>query len=145
MGMRKIKLVSVLMIVVMLAGCMTALASCGSKEKEEEPQTLEQYLAASESGNAELEKINESLTNENMEGKIDVKDNAVTMTMTLTQSIDEKYFDKMEGSLDEMLEKQGDSFRDAVNSLEEEAQVEGVTLDFVLLNADGTEICRKSL
>ena len=143
--MRKIKLVSVLMIVVMLAGCVTSLASCGAKEKDEEPQTLEQNLAASESGNAELDKINESLTNENMEGKIDVKDNAVTMTMTLTQSIDEKYFDKMEGSLDEMLEKQGDSFRDAVNSLEEEAQVEGVTLDFVLLNADGTEICRKSL
>lgn len=143
--MRKIKIISAVLAVIMLAGCMSVLASCGADKEEEQPKTLEEYLQASESGMGELQKINESLTNENMEGRIEVKENAITMTMTLTQSIDKKYFDKMEGALDDMIEKQSDSFRDAVNSLEEEAEVSGVTMEFVLLNADGTEICRKSL
>ena len=143
--MRKEKLISAVLIVAMLAGCMAVLASCSSKKEEEQPKTLEEYLQASESGMGELQKINESLSNENMEGSIEVKENAITMTMTLTQSIDKKYFDKMEEALDDMLEKQGDSFRDAVNSLEEEAEIKGVTMEFVLLNADGTEICRKTL
>ena len=143
--MRKEKIVSLVVIAALLAGCMAVLASCDTKKEEEKPQTLEEYLAVSESGNAELDKINESLTNENMEGKVEVKDNAITITLTLTQSIDEKYFDKMEDALDDMLQKQGDSFRDAVNSLEEESEISGVTMDFVMLNADGTEICRKSL
>lgn len=142
--MRKEKLISAILIVVMLAGCMSVLAACGEK-KEEEPKTLESYLAESESGTEELQKINESLSNENMEGRIEVKENAITMTMTLTQSIDKKYFDKMESALDDMLAKQGSSFKDAVKSLEEEAEVSGVTMEIILLNADGTEICRKSL
>ena len=143
--MRKEKIVSLIVIAALLAGCLAVLASCDTKKEEEKPQTLEEYLAVSESGNAELDKINESLANENMEGRVEVKDNAITITLTLTQSIDEKYFDKMEGALDDMLQKQGDSFRDAVNSLEEESEISGITMDFVMLNADGTEICRKSL
>ena len=143
--MRKEKLVSLVVIVALLAGCLAVLASCDTKKEEEKPETLEEYLAVSEDGTAELDKINESLTNENMEGKIEVKDNAITMTLTLTQSIDEKYFDKMEDALDDMVQKQGDSFRDAVNSLEEESKISGVTMEFVMVNADGTEICRKSL
>jgi len=143
--MRTVKLVSLVMVMVLIAGCAAVLASCSPKKEEKESKTLEEFLAASESGNAELDKINESLTNDNMEGSIEVKENAITMTMTLTQSIDEKYFDKMESALDDMLAKQGDSFRDAVNSLEEESEISGITMEFVLNNADGTEICRKTL
>ncbi len=143
--MRKLKLISVVLVVVMIAGCAAVLSSCEQKKEEKEEMTLESYLAESENGVAELNKINETLSNENMEGKVEVKDNAVTMTMTLTQSIDEKYFDKIEGSIDDMIEKHGNSFRDTVNSLEEDAEVSGVTVEFVVLNADGTEICRKSL
>ena len=51
----------------------------------------------------------------------------------------------MESALDDMISENENTFRDAVNSLEEEAQVSGVRLEFVLLNADGTEICRKSM
>lgn len=143
--MRKERIISLIVITAMLAGCICVLASCNTKKEEETPQTLEEYLAVSEDGNAELDKINESLTNENMEGKIEVKGNAITMTLTLTQSIDEEYFDKMEDALDDMMQKQGDSFRDAVSSLEEESEISGITMDFVMVNADGTEICRKSL
>lgn len=144
MGMRKVKLVSVLLVVVMLAGCMTALASCKAKEEEEE-KTLETYIAESESGAEELEKINQSLTNENLDGKVAVKDNDITITLTLKQSIDKKYFEKMEGSIDDMLNEQRASFKDTVASLEEESGIKGITMEFVVLNADGTEICTKSL
>lgn len=144
--MRKVRFIAAVLAVVMLAGCMAVLAGCSAAKKEEEPpMTLESYLAESEDGMAELDKINESLTNENMEGQVEVKENSITMTMTLTQSIDKQYFDKMEESLDNMLTKNEGTFRDAVKSLEEEAQISDVTLEFVLLNADGTEICRKSL
>lgn len=144
--MRKVRFAAAVLAVLMLAGCMAVLAGCSAGKKEDEaPMTLESYLAESEDGAAELDKINEALTNDNMDGRIEVKENAITMTMTLKQSIDKKYFDKMEGALDDMLTKNDSTFRDAVRSLEEEAQISGVTLEFVLLNADGTEICRKSL
>ncbi|MBQ3281102.1 MAG: DUF4854 domain-containing protein [Eubacterium sp.] len=143
--MRKVRVISAVLVIAMLAGCVAVLASCGPKEEEKAPETLEEFLADSENGLEELAEINQSLSNENMEGRIEVKENAITMTMTLTQSIDKKYFDKMESALDDMIAKQGSSFSDAVDDLEKESGISGITMEIVLLNADGTEICRKSL
>ncbi|MBR2547929.1 MAG: DUF4854 domain-containing protein [Eubacterium sp.] len=143
--MRRSKIVSVLLVVVTLVGCMAAVTACKPKEEEKVPTTLEEFLAESDSGIEELAEINQSLSNENMEGKVEVKENTITMAMTLTQSIDKKYFDKMEDALDDMIAKQGSSFRDAVKSLEEESGVSGITMEIVLFNADGTEICRKTV
>lgn len=138
--MRGKRLISVLMIVLMMAASVSVLASCGSKEEEQE-KTLETYLEESEDGLSELEKINESLTNEDMEGSISVKDNEINMTLTLKQAVDKSYYDVMEKTVTDMMEEYKSDFRDAVSSIEEESGVSGITMNFDLLNADGTEIC----
>lgn len=142
--MREKKLVSVVLIMLLLITSVSVLASCGSKEEEKE-KTLESYLEESENGLGELEKINESLTNDNMEGNIVVKGNDISMTLTLKQAVDKSYYEVLEKTINDMMSSYKDDFRDAVSSLEEEAGVSGVTLNMEVLNADGTEICNVNI
>ena len=143
-NIKSIRVMSVLLILLMVISSMAVLSSCGKKEEEKE-QTLETYLQESESGMEELEKINESLSNESFEGKIDVKDNAITMTMTLQQPVSKDYYDTIKSTVDDMLDSSEDAFKSAVSDLEEESGIKGVTMKIYIYNADGTEIYNRDI
>ncbi len=129
--MKNRKLVTGLLIVMILA--MTALfTGCG------EPATLEEWIANDSEASATLEEMSSN------ELEVTVEGNTLIYTYTYGQVIDASLTDAVSQQLDSSISQSASTFTDVADMLEEESGIDGVSVQVVYLNGDGTELLNKT-
>ena len=129
--MKNRKLITGLLIVMLLA--MTALfTGCG------EPATLEEWIANDSEASATLEEMSTD------ELEVTVEGNTLVYTYTYDQVIDSSLTDAVSLQLDQSITSSASTFTDVADVLEEESGIDGVTVQVVYLNGDGTELLNKT-
>ena len=136
--MKSRRIISLVLIVSLLITSVAALSSC--KKKEEEPKTLEDYVERSESAQEELNQISDSMSNDLMDGKMDVSGDDIIITLTFKKTYEEKYFDDMKKAMEEKLDDYKSTFNDALSDIEKNSGIEDAGLKLIVLNGDGQEI-----
>ena len=139
MEMKTKKIVSVILIGLLMVSSVFLMSSCGKKE-EEKPANLEEYVSQSEDAAEELDEIGESMTNEILDGEVDVKDNSIVMTLKLKETYKSKDFSKISDQFAEQMENYRDLFTDTLDSVESESGIKGAEIQVIVLNGDGEEI-----
>ena len=133
------KVISVILIGLLMVSAVFTMASCGKKE-EEKPATLEEYVNQSEDAAKELDEIGTAMENEILDGEVDVKDNAIVMTLKLKETYDSKVFDALSEQFAKQIENYKDIFDETLESIEKESGISGTELQVIVLNGDGEEI-----
>ena len=133
------KVISVILIGLLMVSAVFTMASCGKKE-EEKPATLEEYVNQSEDATKELDEIGTAMENEILDGEVDVKDNAIVMTLKLKETYDSKVFDALSEQFAKQIENYKDIFDETLDSIEKESVISGTELQVIVLNGDGEEI-----
>lgn len=141
--MEKKRIVSVILVAVLMITSAAALISC--KKEEEKPETLEEYIEASESAQEELKGISDSMSNDLLDGSMSVEGNSIVITMKFKEVYDDSYFDKMKDAMEDKLDEYKDTFNDAISDIQKSSGIEDVTLKMSVLNGDGTEIYNADL
>lgn len=137
--MKSKKVISVILIGLLMVSAVFTMASCGKKE-EEKPATLEEYVNQSEDAAKELDEIGTAMENEILDGEVDVKDNAIVMTLKLKETYDSKVFDALSEQFAKQIENYKDIFDETLESIEKESGISGTELQVIVLNGDGEEI-----
>jgi len=137
--MKSKKVISVILIGLLMVSAVFTTASCGKKE-EEKPATLEEYVNQSEDAAKELDEIGTAMENEILDGEVDVKDNAIVMTLKLKETYDSKVFDALSEQFAKQIENYKDIFGETLDSIEKESGISGTELQVIVLNGDGEEI-----
>ena len=137
--MKSKKVISVILIGLLMVSAVFTMASCGKKE-EEKPATLEEYVNQSEDATKELDEIGTAMENEILDGEVDVKDNAIVMTLKLKETYDSKVFDALSEQFAKQIENYKDIFDETLESIEKESGISGTELQVIVLNGDGEEI-----
>ena len=137
--MKSKKVISVILIGLLMVSAVFTMASCGKKE-EEKPATLEEYVNQSEDAAKELDEIGTAMENEILDGEVDVKDNAIVMTLKLKETYDSKVFDALSEQFAKQIENYKDIFDETLDSIEKESGISGTELQVIVLNGDGEEI-----
>ena len=137
--MKSKKAISVILIGLLMVSAVFTMASCGKKE-EEKPATLEEYVNQSEDAAKELDEIGTAMENEILDGEVDVKDNAIVMTLKLKETYDSKVFDALSEQFAKQIENYKDIFDETLDSIEKESGISGTELQVIVLNGDGEEI-----
>ena len=129
--MKNKKLISGLLIVMLLA--MTALfAGCGG------PSTLEEWISSDSEAQATLEEMSTDELDVTVEG------NTLVYTYTYAQVIDASLVDAVSQQLDETITNSSSTFTNVADTLEEESGIDGITVQVIYLNGDGTELLNKT-
>ena len=136
--MKSRKIVSLVLIAVLMVSSVVAMKSC--KKKEEAPKTLQEYVERSESAQEELSQIGDSMSNELLDGKVEVVDDDIIFKMTFKQTYEEKYFDDMKKAMEGKVDEYKETFNDALSDIEKNSGIEDVGLKMIVLNGDGQEI-----
>jgi|GEM_PF-3037563 len=134
--MKKYRIVSVLMIMVMLAMSAAVLSSCGSKKAE----TLEDYISENEDAKTDLDNIAQGIMSDAAEGAVSVKENTISVTVSLKENYDDKYKETIKESYDAAIEEHRDVYAEQVQSLEAKTDITGISLQIDVLNGDGAEL-----
>lgn len=133
--MKKLKIASLLMLAIMV---ISLLAGCASK-----PKTLEEYIEKDEDAKAELDQIAKSMSSDQSEGSIDVKENTVTITLTLKETYESDYLEAIKKSFENAVEANKSVLADQIASLEDKAEIDDASMVVLIKNGDGTEIVKK--
>ena len=129
--MKNRKLITGLLIVMLLA--MTAMfTGCG------EPATLEEWVANNSEATATLEELSTD------ELEVTVEGNTLVYTYTYDQVIDSSLVDAVSQQLDQTLSQSASTFTGVADTLEEESGIEGISVQVIYLNGDGTELLNKT-
>lgn len=136
--MNRRKIVSLILIAVLVITAAAAVTSC--KKEEKAPETLEEYVEQSDSAKEELNEISNSMSNDLLDGTMEVKGNDMIITLKYKETYDESYFDAMKKAMEDKLDEYRSTFSDALSNLEKESGIENVGLKMVVLNGDGAEI-----
>ena len=136
--MKSKRIVSVVLICVMMVTSFAALTSC--KKKEEKPKTLEEFVEKSDSAKEELSQISDSMSNDLMDGTMEVVGDDIIIKLTFKETYDEKYFDEMSKAMEEKLDDYKETFNDALSEIEKNSGIEDIGLKMVVLNGDGQDI-----
>ena len=137
MKMRKV--ISVILASLLLVSSVFAMSSCKAKE-EEKPSTLEEYVDQSDDAEKELDGISESMTNEILDGEVDVKGNAIVMTLKLKETYDSKDLDTLSEQFATQMDNYRDTFDETIEDMEEESGIQGIEIQVIVQNGDGVEI-----
>ena len=137
--MKARKILAIILIGVMMLSAAFTMSSCGQKE-EEKPETLEEYVEQSEDAGKELEGIGNSMSNEMLDGTVDVKNNAIIITCKLKETYKSKDFEKLADQFSTQFEEYKDQFDETLDSMEKESGIEGAEIQIIVQNGDGEEI-----
>ena len=137
--MKARKILSVILIGVMLLSASFTMTSCGSKE-EEKPETLEEYVEQTENASKEIEGIGQSMSNELLDGEVDVKKNSIIITCKLKETYKSKEFEKLQKQFSEQFEGYREDFDETLDSMQKESGIEGAEIQVIVQNGDGEEI-----
>ena len=138
--MKKRQIISVILIALLAVSSVCVMTSCGKKEEEKKPATLEEYMATADDADSELQKISESMSNEVVDGAVDVKENSIVMTLTMKEVYDSEYFDAFNDSFADEMEGYSDRFSEIIDDMEKESGISGIDIQVIVLNGDGAEI-----
>lgn len=123
--MNKRKVVIGLLIVMIMS---LGLAGCGG------PNTLEEWIHSDSSGQEMLDNISTE------ELEVTVEDNTIVYTYTYATPIDSSYIDLLAKQLEDLIANSASTFTDLADILEEESGIDGISVDVVYLNSDGSLI-----
>ena len=137
MKMRKV--ISVILASLLLVSSVFFFFFCKAKE-EEKPSTLAEYVDQSDDAEKELDGISESMTNEILDGEVDVKGNAIVMTLKLKETYDSKDLDTLSEQFGEQMDNYRDTFDETIEDMEEESGIQGIEIQVIVQNGDGVEI-----
>ena len=137
MKMRKV--IAVILASLLLVSSVFAMSSCKATA-EEKPCTLEEYVGQSDAAEKELDGISESMTNEILDGEVDVKGNAIVMTLKLKETYDSKDLDTLAEQFGEQMDNYRDTFDETIEDMEEESGIQGIEIQVIVQNGDGVEI-----
>ena len=84
--------------------------------------------------------ISESMTNEILDGEVDVKGNAIVMTLKLKETYDSKDLDTLAEQFGEQMDNYRDTFDETIEDMEEESGIQGIEIQVIVQNGDGVEI-----
>lgn len=129
--MKNRKLVSALLIVMLLA-MTTLFAGCGGAS------TLEDWIAGDSEAQATLEQMSTDELDVTVEG------NTLVYTYTYAQVIDASLVDAVSQQLDQTITNASSTFTNVADTLEEESGIDGITVQVIYLNGDGTELLNKT-
>lgn len=138
--MKSKKIISVLMAALLVVSAAFVMSSCGKKEEEKKPTTLEEFVNATEGATEELQEISESMSNEILDGSCDVKGNSIVLTLTMKETYDSKYFESFEEGFTDKMDEYKDRFTEVIEDMEKQSGIDGVDVQVIVLNGDGTEI-----
>ncbi|MBR3146770.1 MAG: DUF4854 domain-containing protein [Eubacterium sp.] len=141
--MSRRKIVSLILIAVLTVTSIAAVTSC--KKEEKAPETLEEYIEQSESAKEELKEISDSMSNDLLDGTIEVQGNDMIMTLKYKETYEESYFSDMKKAMEDKLDEYRSSFSDALSNVEKESGISDIGLKLVVLNGDGAEIYKADL
>lgn len=115
-----------------LAVCALAFAGCAKA-----PATLEEFINSNDDIKAQYEDLNSENLNVSIEG------NTLTYTYFYEDTYSNEMLDLVKTEADSILEKQASTFETVSDTLERQSGIEGITVQVVYINGDGTEIIRK--
>ncbi len=136
--MKSRKIISVVLIALMAVTSALAFTSCKAKEKK--PETLEEYVEQTEDAKEELDDIGESMSNDMLDGNVEVKGNDLIFTMKFKETYDESYFDAMREAMEDKVDEYKSTFNDAISDIEKGSGIDDVGLRLIVLNGDDAEI-----
>lgn len=131
----KVLLTSIMLILSL--SVMALLTGCGG------PSTLEEYISENESEQAEMEKINDSISQQGMSGSFEVKENAMIFNVKLDQALTDDQISAAKKGLEQFLDTYASSAEQLIKKFEEDSKIEGITLSMTFSDKDGKEICSK--
>ena len=85
--MSRRKIVSILLIAVLAVTSLAAVTSC--KKEEKAPETLEEYVEQSDSAKEELREISDSMSNDLLDGTMDVQGDDIIITLKFKETYEE--------------------------------------------------------
>lgn len=129
--MKNRKLISGLLIVMLLAMTLV-FAGCGG------PSTLEEWIGSNSEAQATLDEMSTEELDVTVEG------NNLVYTYTYAQVIDSSLVDAVSQQLDETITNSSSTFTNVADTLEEESGIDGITVQVIYLNGDGTELLNKT-
>ena len=129
--MKNRKLISGLLIVMLLA-MATLFTGCGGAD------TLEEWISSDSEAAATLEEMSTDELDVTVEG------NTLVYTYTYAQVIDSSLVDAVSQQLDETITNSSSTFTSVADTLEEESGIDGISVQVIYLNGDGTELLNKT-
>ncbi len=136
--MSRRKIVSILLIAVLAVTSLAAVTSC--KKEEKAPETLEEYVEQSDSAKEELREISDSMSNDLLDGTMDVQGDDIVITLKFKETYEESYFEDMKKAMEDKLDEYKSTFSDTLSNIEKESGIDDIGLKMVVLNGDGAEI-----
>lgn len=124
------KLAAILMILTMVF----SFASCGGTK------TLEDVVKDDPTYQEQLDSQMSALENDQMGIDIAIKENTVVYTFKFKQTFEESQLNTMKDAFAESMKTMGPQFETLAGTLEEESEVDGVTIQVVYLDGADTEL-----
>ena len=75
---------------------------------------------------------------------VTVEGNTLVYTYTYAQVIDSSLVDAVSQQLDQTITNSASTFTNVADTLEEESGIDGITVQVIYLNGDGTELLNKT-
>jgi len=120
----------------LLAFAIFSLAGCG----QQQPSTLEDYLANDEEARQEIKEAMTIKTEDDKDVDLIYDGNNITITCTEKETYDEELLDGIRLAYDAQREDLEDTVRDTIDQIESSTGIDGVSVDIIVKNGDGTEI-----
>ena len=123
------KFLSATLVISLLLSMMVLFTACG------EPATLEEYMNKDGEVQQSIESMGES---SNMD--ISVEGNTITYTYKYAQTYDSSVIPSMAKTMESTMNNMSSTFEKVAENLEEQTEIDDITVRVVYLNGDGTEI-----
>lgn len=124
------KLVAMMMVLTMVF----SFSSCGGTK------TLEDVVKDDPTYQEQLDSQMSALENDQMGIDIAIKENTVVYTFKFKQTFEESQLNTMKDAFAESMKTMGPQFETLAGTLEEESEVDGVTIQVVYLDGADTEL-----
>ena len=121
--------------VIMLLASVAMLSGCGKAK------TLEDYVNGEKDAKSQLEEVEKASSNSMMDVKIDIKENTITMTIKMKETLSKDMMEIYKKSFAESYgKKENNPISPIITQLQKDSGIEDATMKLLILNGDDTEI-----
>lgn len=128
----KVLLTSIMLILTL--SMMALLTGCGGTP------TLEEYVNDNPKEQETLDASAKAMSQNGMDAKVEVKDNTMTYTCKLDETIEESQLDTAKKTFEQYMEVMKPTLQSTVKQLEKDTEIEGIAITFIIIDAAGTEV-----
>lgn len=129
----KVLLTSLMLILTL--SVMALLTGCGG------PSNLEEYINDNPKEQESLDSFANTLSQSGMDVKTEVKENTITISCKVPQTIEESQLDATKSAMEQYMETMKPTMQTTVKQLEENTEIKGIVMKFIITDAAGTELC----